>query len=278
MKNEKTATPAKPVVILDSGVGGLSIYREIKKVLPNTPVVYCADTQGFPYGSRTESEVIERTSGCLSALAKRFDPALAVIACNTASTISLPRVRSEVSFEVVGVVPAIKTASAISQNRCIGLLATPGTIARSYTEQLINQFAGDCHVTRVGSSELVIMAEQHLRGEALAEPELSRILAPFLEGENQPDVVVLGCTHFPLLGDALRRISPHIQWIDSGAAIARRVKSILPSDENGYAPENLFMHTGASGQISRLIPALRQMGFTASLPLQGMTIPGQPTA
>nr|MDT0253015.1 glutamate racemase [Endozoicomonas sp.] len=93
----------KPIVIFDSGVGGLSIYQEIKQVLPDVPVVYCSDTQGFPYGPKPESEVIERTSLCLNYLAERYGPCLAVIACNTASTISLPRVREALNFPVVGV-------------------------------------------------------------------------------------------------------------------------------------------------------------------------------
>ncbi|ELT98607.1 hypothetical protein CAPTEDRAFT_126248, partial [Capitella teleta] len=189
----------KPIVIFDSGVGGLSVYQEIKQVLPNIPVVYCSDTQGFPYGPKPESEVIERTSLCLCLLAERYEPSLAVIACNTASTISLPRVREELGFPVVGVVPAIKTASEYSKRRCIGLLATPGTIARSYTDQLIQDFAGDCHVIRVGSSDLVQMAEAFLRGEKISDEALENILAPFFADEQTPDAIVLGCTHFPLL-------------------------------------------------------------------------------
>ncbi|USE36603.1 glutamate racemase [Endozoicomonas sp. SCSIO W0465] len=254
---------AKPIVIFDSGVGGLSIYQEIKQVLPHAPVVYCSDIHGFPYGPKPEVEVIERTSLCLNAVAEQFDPSLAVIACNTASTISLPRVREELDFPVVGVVPAIKTASEYSEKRCIGLLATPGTIARRYTDQLIDDFAGDCHVIRVGSSELVQMAEQYLRGEPVSERDLRKILAPFLEGELVPDAVVLGCTHFPLLREALQQLSADIHWIDSGAAIARRVVSLLgpnafPADS---APQDYFMHTGQAEQVSALVPALENMGF-----------------
>ncbi|WP_419832512.1 glutamate racemase [Endozoicomonas atrinae] len=253
----------KPIVIFDSGVGGLSIYEEIKQVLPFAPVVYCSDTHGFPYGPKPEEEVIERTSLCLNALAEQFDPSLAVIACNTASTISLPRVREELNFPVVGVVPAIKTASEYSEKRCIGLLATPGTIARSYTDQLIDDFAGDCHVIRVGSSELVQMAEQYLRGDPVSEKELRRILAPFLEGEQVPDAVVLGCTHFPLLRGALQQISSDIHWIDSGSAIARRVASLLESTgfDADSVSNDIFMHTGQDEQVSALIPALENMGF-----------------
>ena len=253
---------AKPIVIFDSGVGGLSIYQEIKQVLPRVPVVYCSDMVGFPYGPKPEGEVIERTSGCLRALAVQYDPSLAVIACNTASTVALPRVRGELGFPVVGVVPAIKTASEYSKNRCIGLLATPGTIARHYTEQLIDEFAADCQVIRVGSSELVAMAEQYLRGEPLCDNRLRAILAPFLHAKPRPDAVVLGCTHFPLLREALERIAPDIHWIDSGSAIARRVISLLAGHDAQsvqLAGQDLFVHTGQDGLADTL--ALERMGF-----------------
>ena len=123
----------KPIVIFDSGVGGLSIYKEVKRRLPGVEVIYCADNEAFPYGPKPEAEVIDRTLYCLSQLAKRYQPALAIIACNTASTISLPRARQALQIPVVGVVPAIKPAGEWSKKRAIGLLATPGTIAREYT-------------------------------------------------------------------------------------------------------------------------------------------------
>ena len=256
---------AKPIVIFDSGVGGLSIYQEIKQVLPQVPVVYCSDMAGFPYGPKPEQEVIERTSRCLNLLAEQFDPSLAVIACNTASTISLPRVRGELGFPVVGVVPAIKTASECSKNRCIGLLATPGTVTRRYTNQLIDDFAADCQVIRVGSSELVQMAEQYLRGKPLCDGRLRHILSPFLTAKPRPDTVVLGCTHFPLLRDALRRIAPGIHWVDSGPAIARRVVSLLVDHDYQPVGEDRFVHTGEDGLADSL--ALERLGFSEISPL-----------
>ena len=255
---------ARPIVIFDSGVGGLSIYQEIKQALPELGVIYCSDTAAFPYGPKPEDEVVERTSFCLGQLAKKYNPSLAVIACNTASTISLPRVRRELDIPVVGVVPAIKTASEKSANRCIGLLATPGTIQRSYTDQLIKDFADDCQVIRVGSSELVHLAEQHLRGETVSKEALKAVIAPFFVNGYNPDAIVLGCTHFPLLRDELAKVSPvPIQWVDSGAAIARRVKSLLerPISKNSEMTD-IFVHTGVEAQVTALSPALEKMGFT----------------
>lgn len=255
---------AHPIVIFDSGVGGLSIYQEIKQALPHSKVVYCADTRAFPYGPKSEDEVIERTSYCLTQLARQYNPALAVIACNTASTISLPRVRAELDFPVVGVVPAIKTASRESRCRCIGLLATPGTVERDYTDQLITDFADDCHVIRVGSSELVHLAEQHLRGEPIATKQLEDIVAPFFTNGHQADAIVLGCTHFPLLRNELSKISPDsVQWIDSGAAIARRVKHLISDYPQYSGSRDTFLHTGSAEHIDKLFPALDKMGFNA---------------
>src|SRR5690606_22891926 len=151
------------------------------------------------------------------------DPKLAVVACNTASTVALPRLRSQFALPIVGVVPAIKPAARLSANRIIRLLATPGTVARPYTQKLIDQFAADCEVIRVGSSELVEQAERKLRGEPVDLDLLRRIMAPIIEGGA--DTVVLGCTHFPLLQQELQLAAGRpLQWVDSGAAIARRVK------------------------------------------------------
>ncbi|MGB1271123.1 MAG: glutamate racemase [Endozoicomonas sp.] len=262
---------ANPIVIFDSGVGGLSIYQEVKRTLPSLNVVYCSDTEAFPYGPKSENDVIVRTSYCLGRLAERFSPSLAVIACNTASTISLPRVRRELGFPVVGVVPAIKTASQVSRNRCIGLLATPGTIERSYTTLLISDFADDCTVIKVGSSELVQLAEQHLRNETVSLEQLAAIIEPFFTHHPAPDAIVLGCTHFPLLRGLLKQVAPTpVNWVDSGPAIARRVKNLLgsslesgSSDNNNISqPPDRFLHTGSEQFIAALVPALKAMGFS----------------
>ena len=176
----KSAT-LKPIVILDSGSGGLTVFDEISRMMPWLPVVYCADNGGFPYGPKSEQEVTERVCRLLSTLYKRYDPALVVVACNTASTIVLSAARTLLPIPIVGVVPAIKTAATLSQNRCIGLLATPGTVNRAYTDKLIQEFASDCDVIRVGSTELVFLAERVFRGEAVDTQQFEQILAPFKE-------------------------------------------------------------------------------------------------
>ena len=217
----------KPIVILDSGSGGLTVFDEISRMMPWLPVVYCADNGGFPYGPKPEQEVTERVCRLLSNLYNRYQPALVVLACNTASTIVLSAVRTLLPIPVVGVVPAIKTAARLSQNRCIGLLATPGTVNRAYTDQLIQDFASDCEVIRVGSTELVHLAEQVFRGESVDPHRFEQILAPFKEAKVQPDHIVLGCTHFPLVRHMMSICMADVVWVDSGEAIARRVLYIL---------------------------------------------------
>lgn len=251
-----------PIVIFDSGVGGLSIFDEVRQQLPWLPIVYCSDNAGFPYGSKSEAEVEERASQCLNRLQETYRPQLMVIACNTASTVALPRVRQELSVPVVGVVPAIKTAASLSKNHCIGLLATPSTVNRPYTHQLIQDFASHCEVIRVGSSELVHLAEQQLHGLPINQARLSEILSPFLDRPQSPDHIVLGCTHFPLIKAELSLSAPDACWVDSGLAIARHVSRLIP--QSNTAPRqtsHLAVFTQDSDAINSLMPALHARGI-----------------
>ena len=246
-----------PIVIFDSGVGGLSIFDEVRQQLPWLPIVYCSDNAGFPYGPKSEADVEARVSECLRRLLDTYQPQLMVIACNTASTVALPRVRQELPVPVVGVVPAIKTAASLSQNRCIGLLATPGTVNRPYTDQLIREFASDCDVVRVGSSELVYLAEQQLRGQPVSQVHLAEILSPFVHRSLAPDYIVLGCTHFPLMKAALSVCAPDVQWVDSGQAIARRVSHLIQKSDSAPAhASHIAVFTQACDTIEALAPAL----------------------
>lgn len=218
------------ILVFDSGVGGLSVLREIQQRLPACQFFYASDNQAFPYGTKNEETLIARVDQVLHGLVQQVSPDIIVVACNTASTLTLPHIRSHFTQPIVGVVPAIKPAAAQSHSRVIGLLATPATVARPYTRQLIQEYANHCCVIPLGSSELVEMAEAKLRGDPPSQPQLSSLLAPLL---NHPramhmDTLVLACTHFPLLREELIALLPsHIQLIDSGEAIARRVEFLL---------------------------------------------------
>lgn len=217
------------ILIFDSGVGGLSILGEVRRRLPGCEYIYACDNQAFPYGTKPEDALVQRVDLVLKALLRKVDPDLVVVACNTASTVALPRIRAHFTKPVVGVVPAIKPAAALSASKTIGLLGTPGTVTRPYTQQLIDEFAANCTVIRVGSHQLVEIAEARLRGQTVDQQQLATIVAPLFADPNL-DTIVLACTHFPLLLEELQNVaSRQINWVDSGEAIARRVASLLPT-------------------------------------------------
>ena len=238
------------VLVFDSGVGGLSIAEAIRTRLPDASLLYLADNACFPYGDQSAERVEQRCVELITSALARHPVDVVVIACNTASTIVLPALRAAVDVPVVGVVPAIKPAARATVSGRIGLLATPATVSRPYLEQLIADYAPDCELTRVGSSELVRMAENALGDAPVPSSALEPILTPLIEADV--DTVVLGCTHFPLLRPALEQImGPQVTWVDSGEAIARRVASLLE---------------GATGQVHEAGEPQHRLLFTGSRP------------
>lgn len=259
--------PSVPSVLtFDSGVGGLSVAAEIRKLLPGLRLIYASDHAFLPYGDKTEAQLIDRVPALLSVLEARFQPEIVVIACNTASTVVLPAVREALKAQIVGTVPAIKPAAALTKTKVIGLLGTPGTVRRTYTQDLIDEFASDCVCVRHGSVELVTLAEAKLRGERVSLEAVRAAVAPlFAQAHGERiDVVVLACTHFPLLADELAAVSPPgVRFIDSGAAIARRVKTLLGPDrvlDQGPSPAGPAIVTRGDN-IAALEPALARFGF-----------------
>ncbi|MGI0118655.1 glutamate racemase [Zooshikella sp. RANM57] len=255
------------VVIFDSGVGGLSIFSELVRLMPEVSVVYASDNAAYPYGDKSECYLKTRVKACLDTLVQYHQPDMVVVACNTASTVVLPVLRAHFSLPVVGVVPAIKTAAQVTKNGVIGLLATPGTVTRAYTEDLIIRFAKQCEVIKVGSRILVDLAEAKLRGQAVDLSCLKQEMLPFEQASIYPDTIVLGCTHFPLLVDELQQVSSvSTQWVDSGAAIARRVRTLLEQQKK-LKPEHAgiyqAMFTANTPAVTQLKPYLFQLGFSA---------------
>ena len=220
----------KPILVLDSGIGGLSVLRPIRALLPGAPFVYVADNAGYPYGTKTAQEIEARVPALLGRLAERFDPELIVIACNTASTIALGAVRAALDVPIVGTVPAIKPAAALSKTRAIGVLGTEATVVQPYVDRLAAEFAGDCLVVRHGSAELVELAEAKLRGEETGARDYARVLGGLLArpGGDRVDTVVLACTHFPLVEEELARAAPRpLAFVDGKEGIARRTAWLL---------------------------------------------------
>ena len=226
-------------------MGGLSIYQEIVRLNPDAHYVYAFDNAAFPYGELDDQVLIDRVNTFLLPLIQKHLIDIVVIACNTASTLVLPSLRQALSIPIVGVVPAIKPAAALSQKHCIGLLATPATVKRPYIDRLIAQFAPECDVLKLGSTRLVEMGEAKLRHLPISVNELSAILLPLLD---KVDCLILGCTHFPLLKDEIQSIVGNkIQVIDSGAAIACRVTALLENTKPRFScvTSNMTYHTAA---------------------------------
>jgi len=252
------------VLVFDSGVGGLSVYDEIRHLLPDLHYIYVFDNVAFPYGEKSEAFIVERVVEIVTAVQKRYPLSLAVIACNSASTVSLPALRDKFTFPVVGVVPAIKPAARLTANGVVGLLATRGTVKRPYTHELIARFANECKIEMLGSAELVELAEAKLHGKPVPLEELRRILRPWLRMAEPPDTVVLGCTHFPLLQDELAQVLPEgTRLIDSGAAIARRTAWLLEHEapDAKSTEANVAFCMALTPASEQLLPVLQRYGF-----------------
>jgi len=248
------------ILVFDSGVGGLSILQALQQALPACEYIYASDNQAFPYGTKSADFLIDRVHTVLQALIDKTQPDLIVVACNTASTLVLPHIRQHFTIPIVGVVPAIKPAALQSKTRVIGLIGTPGTVARAYTKDLIKEFANDCEVIKVGSAELVTLAEQSLRGTSPPLEKLNGILKPLFDN-RQLDTIVLACTHFPLIKEQLIGASPRpVNWVDSGEAIARRVNSLLaPRSSLVDRQQNTAIFTMPSDDIDLLANALQEL-------------------
>jgi glutamate racemase len=217
--------PSAPLLFFDSGVGGLSVLRPTRALLPSAPIVYAADSAGFPYGTKSEAELATRVPALLGRLVERFRPRLVVIACNTASTIALDDARAALDLPVVGTVPAIKPASEISTTRVIGVLGTEATVRQPYVDDLAAKFAADCTIIRHGSPRLVELAEARLGGETVSVEDVRAATRPLFDAPDgdRIDTVVLACTHFPLLADELAEAFPRVAYVDGGPGIARRI-------------------------------------------------------
>ena len=262
----------RPLLIFDSGVGGLSVLGPIRKLLPTAPIVYVADSAGFPYGTKSGAEIAARVPALLGRLAERFDPQLIVIACNTASTIALTEVRAALDIPIVGTVPAIKPAAAISKTRTIGVLGTDATVRQPYVDRLSQEFASDCTVIRHGSAELVELAEAKLRGSLSPCGDFSRVLDGLFAqpSGDRIDVVVLACTHFPLVETDLAAAAPQpVHFVDGKEGIARRTAWLMGDVSWPEAPsEGIAMFTRWTDQTEHFRPGLARFGLTRLLALE----------
>ena len=257
--------PTAPILLFDSGVGGLTVLAEVRKVLPDAPVIYAADSAGLPYGAKSEAEVAARVCGLLGRMAERWQPRLICIACNTASTIALAMVREVLATPIVGTVPAIKPAAALTRTGAIGVLGTEATIRQAYVDRLEAEFASGKALIRHGANGLVALAEAKLRG-AQVHPEAVRgELAGLLAHPDAArlDTLVLACTHFPLLAEELRAaFARDIQLVDGAQGIARRVAALTGNQRFERSGPDRAVTTGPLGDWRELATALARHGLT----------------
>ena len=238
--------PSAPILFFDSGLGGLTVLGPTRALLPTAPFVYAADYAGLPYGKKSDEELAARVPALLGRLVERYQPRLAVIACNTASTIALGHVRAALDLPIVGTVPAIKPAAERTRSGLVSVLATPGTVKRAYTRDLIQSFATQCHVRLVGSENLARMAEAYIRGETLAEADvMAEIAGCFVEKDGRKtDIVVLACTHYPFMANLFRRLAPWpVDWLDPAEAIARQARRLVPALDSIAPGEDVAIFT-----------------------------------
>jgi glutamate racemase len=254
-----------PILLFDSGVGGLTVLAELRKILPKAPVIYAADNAGFPYGTKTEAQVAARVAGLLGRMTERYGPRLACIACNTASTIALGMVREVLAIPIVGTVPAIKPAAAMTRTGAIGLLGTEATIRQAYVDRLEHEFAGGKRLLRHGAPALVAAAEAKLRGEPV-DPAAFRRAAEGLTcqpGGTEIDTVVLACTHFPLVESELAaEFGGAVRLVHGAEGIARRIADLTQGQPCDRVTPDLAVFTEGTPEIDALAPALQAYGLS----------------
>ena len=245
--NVVTADRDHPVLVFDSGIGGLTVLREARVLMPERRFIYVADNAGFPYGGWPEDALRERIVQLFAGLLRDHGPTVCIVACNTAFTVAGAALRTAYpDMTFVGTVPAIKPAADRTRSGQVSVLATPGPGRRDYTRDLIQSFAAQCHVNLVGSPHLAPMAEAYVRGQPVSDAAVAAEIAPCFvtDGDRRTDIVVLACTHYPFLVNVFRRLAPWpVDWLDPAEAIARRARSLLPRHAAALHP--------AEGDVAR---------------------------
>jgi glutamate racemase len=253
------------ILVFDSGLGGLTVFREIVTVRPDAAYVYVADDAFFPYARRGEEQLVGRVVPLMEELIATHRPDLVVIACNTASTLVLPRLRACLAVPFVGTVPAVKPACMASRSGLVSVLGTEATVQREYTRALIRDFGQGCDVTLVGAAHLAGLAEAALRGDATDDDAIAQEIAPcFVTNDGRrTDTIVLACTHYPLLLDRLVLLAPwRVDWVDPAPAIARRVVDLVgPAATNAVSGAARAVFTSGLEPPPVLAAALARFGI-----------------
>lgn len=267
-KVERYSLEHRSVLLIDSGVGLLSIARAIHKAYPEITLFAICDQKGFPWGPRKPDDVIKRCLELAQKGLKETKAEAVVLACNTATTVAIDALRSALPVPVIGVIPAIKPAAQMTKTGRIGLLATEGTVRRPYIDKLIEDFASDCYVVKVGAPHLALWAENKIQGKDVDLEDIAQSLHPF--EDESVDVVTLGCTHYALLIEELEALSKkEIQFLDTGPAVARQLARKLAGTKPQYAKStqvSCLYYTGEGYHISQAV--FQSFGFQTTAYLE----------
>ncbi len=257
------------ILVFDSGIGGLTVLREARVMMSDQQFIYVADDAAFPYGDWDEGALCERMVHLFGELIERWHPDICVIACNTASTIGITALREAFpGQQFVGTVPAIKPAAERTSSGLVTVLATPGTVKRQYTRDLIEQYASKCHVTLVGSTKLAALAETYMRGGFTDEEAVKQEILPCFVGDGirRTDIIVLACTHYPFLANRMRKMAPWpVDWIYTSEAIARRAHDLIKTENKDtslkFERDQDIAHFTSGNPNSETVQLLAEFGL-----------------
>ncbi|MDP1722633.1 MAG: glutamate racemase [Candidatus Gottesmanbacteria bacterium] len=254
-----------PIGFLDSGLGGLTIWDEVRSQLPSESTIYIGDHEYQPYGKRRAPEIRRRVKRLIGFLLQK-KVKMVVIACNTATVTGIDLYRRWYPrVPIIGVVPVVKTAVSLTKTKHIAVLSTPNTAGSTYQKRLITMYAGDCTVENIGIPDLATSIERGDTNKAI-EKIVRKYLDPVVL--HTVDVIVLGCTHYPFIRPVIARlVGEKIRIIDSGAAVGRHVTRVLDQEQLrsvSHAPYTEFYTTGDAAQVSRVASGLlaRALSFT----------------
>ncbi|GLR67695.1 glutamate racemase [Acidocella aquatica] len=249
------------LLVFDSGIGGLGVVREIRRLQPHARISYLADIGFFPYGEKPDAVLLPHIVGLIGKAIEFLKPDAVVVACNTASTIALAALRAAYALPFIGCVPPIKPAAAASKTRVIGILATAATVRRAYLRELIEAFAPDCEIHSLGAPTLAELAERKFRGQAV---DVASAVAPLFSqpGAERIDAVALGCTHYTFLHPEFEALYPDVKWFDPALPVARRTLAVTEGFSTAPEPQaEVAWFTAALPDLDVMRPRLAEFGF-----------------
>lgn len=251
------------MLIFDSGVGGLSILKYIKKKLPNIHYVYVLDNEIFPYGNKNKIFILKRSFKIINTVKNIYPIKMVVIACNTVSTNSLFILRKKFNIPIIGIFPDIETAQKITKNNIIGLIATKSTINSSYTKKIIQKKHFNTVIKIIATNKLALIAEKKVIGIKVNKIELQNIFKPWINLSVQPDTIILGCTHFSLLKREIQKIFyQSVYFVDSKQMITSKIKNFFyQSNINQKIKKNVFLYSKKNEKLKKLLFCVQEYNF-----------------